>query len=212
MKRTIRLTESELVRLVKRMIKESEGEDDGQVSISWNDNGKHTLHGHRRGEKFTPHHFETDSSHDEIKKHYQKAFDEIDGKPVYFEKNGNDVFLPNFGSLSGVNFKKKDSIDEEQDDDNFEDISDISTDFPDDNDDIKDYGFDVEDDDDDFEDFDREMKSKDRMRKNRPSGLGIGAGTRWDKDSEKEYNPIKADDLPLDKFLKSIPALSPNAQ
>ena len=75
--------------------------------------------------------------------------------------------------------------------------------FDDDND-IVDYGFDDEDtygDDDD--EFQNKMKFKSHMGKNKQSSIGIGAGTRWDKDSEKEWSPIKADDLPLDKFLKS---------
>lgn len=70
--------------------------------------------------------------------------------------------------------------------------------------DIVDYGFDDEDtygDDDD--EFQNKMKFKSHMGKNKQSSIGIGAGTRWDKDSEKEWSPIKADDLPLDKFLKS---------
>ena len=47
------------------------------------------------------------------------------------------------------------------------------------------------------------MRVKERMRKDRPSGIGLGAGTRWDSESEKEWSPIKPTDLPLDKFLKS---------
>ena len=41
------------------------------------------------------------------------------------------------------------------------------------------------------------------MKKNKLGSIGVGSGERWNKDSEKEYNPIKPDDLPLDKFLKS---------
>ena len=55
----------------------------------------------------------------------------------------------------------------------------------------------------DLEDFDKEMKFKDLMKKNKLGSIGVGSGERWNKDSEKEYNPIKPDDLPLDKFLKS---------
>ena len=77
--------------------------------------------------------------------------------------------------------------------------------FDDEEDSIEDYGFDIEDDEDsdDLEGFENEMKFKESMKKNKLGSIGIGAGTRWDKESEKEYNPIKADDLPLDKFLKS---------
>ena len=142
MKRTIRLTESELIRLVRKVMKEQDDDiEDYGFDVEDNDFG-----------------FESPT----CPKCKGQGCEDCDG--------------------SGM---KRNSVTGEKDDD------------------IEDYGFDVEDDDDDFEDFDREMKSKDRMRKNRPSGLGIGAGSRWDKDSEKEYNPIKADDLPLDKFLKS---------
>jgi len=77
--------------------------------------------------------------------------------------------------------------------------------FDDEEDDVEDFGFDIEDDEDfdDLEGFDKEMKFKDTMKKNKLGSVGIGAGTRWDKDSEKEYSPIKDTDLPLDKFLKS---------
>ena len=94
---------------------------------------------------------------------------------------------------------------ERLDDDNFEDISDISTDFSDEDEknDIVDYGFDVEDEFGDDDEFQNKMKFKSHMGKNKQSSIGIGGGTRWDKDSEKEWSPIKADDLPLDKFLKS---------
>jgi len=75
----------------------------------------------------------------------------------------------------------------------------------DDDDSIEDYGFDIEDDEDsdDLEGFENEMKFKESMKKNKMGSVGIGSGTRWDKDSEKEYSPIKDSDLPLDKFLKS---------
>ena len=89
------------------------------------------------------------------------------------------------------------------DDDDFEEIPDNLTDFPNEDDDIKDYGFDVEDEFGDDDEFQNKMKFKSHMGKNKQSSIGIGAGTRWDKDSEKEWSPIKADDLPLDKFLKS---------
>ena len=77
--------------------------------------------------------------------------------------------------------------------------------FDDEDDSIEDYGFDIEDDEnsDDLEGFDKEMKFKDSMKKNKMGSVGIGSGTRWDSDSEKEYSPIKDTDLPLDKFLKS---------
>jgi hypothetical protein len=93
-------------------------------------------------------------------------------------------------------------------DDDFEDIPDKLTDFSDgydddDDDDIVDYGFDVEDKFSDDDEFQNKMKFKSHMGKHKQSSIGIGGGTRWDKDSEKEWSPIKADDLPLDKFLKS---------
>lgn len=90
------------------------------------------------------------------------------------------------------------------DDDDFEEIPDNLTDFPDDEyDDIKDLGFDVEDEFGDDDEFQNKMRFRERVRRNLPGSVGIGSGKRWDKDSEKEYNPIKPDDLPLDKFLKS---------
>ena len=74
-------------------------------------------------------------------------------------------------------------------------------------DEIEDFGFDVEDDFDEDDDFQSKMRHKERMRKDKQSGLGLGAGTRWDSESDRQvskpYSPIKADDLPLDKFLKS---------
>lgn len=87
--------------------------------------------------------------------------------------------------------------------DDFEDISDESSDFPDEEDNVEDLGFDVEDDFSDDDEFQNKMRFRERVRRNLPGSVGVGSGTRWDKDSEKEYSPIKADDLPLDKFLKS---------
>jgi hypothetical protein len=84
-------------------------------------------------------------------------------------------------------------------------LEDVPSLFDDEEDNVEDFGFDIEDDEDfdDLEGFDKEMKFKDTMKKNKLGSVGIGAGTRWDKDSEKEYSPIKDTDLPLDKFLKS---------
>ena len=73
----------------------------------------------------------------------------------------------------------------------------------DDEDEIEDFTYDTEDDIEDDDDFQTKMRVKERMRKDRPSGIGLGAGTRWDSESEKEWSPIKPTDLPLDKFLKS---------
>jgi hypothetical protein len=77
--------------------------------------------------------------------------------------------------------------------------------FDDDNidDNIVDYGFDFEDDDFSDDEFQNKMKLKSHMGKNRQSDFGIGAGTRWDKDSEKEWSPIKPSDMPLEKYLKT---------
>jgi hypothetical protein len=83
-----------------------------------------------------------------------------------------------------------------------DDLGDIPDDYEND-DDIKDYGFDVDDEFSDDDEFQNKMKFRDRVRRNLPGSVGVGGGTRWDKDSEKEWSPIKADDLPLDKFLKS---------
>lgn len=94
-------------------------------------------------------------------------------------------------------------IKENEEFDDFEEIFDEPTDFPDEDDDVEDYGFDVEDEFGDDDEFQNKMKFRSYMKKHNPSGIGLGAGTRWDKDSEKEWSPIKADDLPLDKFLKS---------
>jgi hypothetical protein len=93
--------------------------------------------------------------------------------------------------------------------DDFEGIPDESTDFPDDDDepkrdeDIMNYDLDYEKKSDYDDRFQRGMNLDLHKRNNKQSSIGIGAGTRWDKDSEKEWSPIKADDLPLDKFLKS---------
>jgi hypothetical protein len=94
--------------------------------------------------------------------------------------------------------------------DDFEDIPDESTDFPDDDgdefnryEDIMNYGLDYKKESNYDDKFQKNMNLNTYKRKNRQSSIGIGAGTRWDKDSEKEWSPIKADDLPLDKFLKS---------
>jgi hypothetical protein len=93
--------------------------------------------------------------------------------------------------------------------DDFEGIPDESTNFPDDDDeterdeDIMNYDLDYKKKSDYDDKFQRGMNLNTYKRKNRQSSIGIGAGTRWDKDSEKEWSPIKADDLPLDKFLKS---------
>lgn len=85
------------------------------------------------------------------------------------------------------------------DDEDFDELSD----FPDEKDEVEDYGFDVKDDFGNDDDFQTKMRYRERMRKDRPSDIGIGGGTRWDSESEKEWSPIKPSDLPLDKFLKS---------
>jgi hypothetical protein len=114
MKKTIRLTESELIHLVKRIIKEQDG------------------------------------------------FDQLDDTPLEDEP----------------------SLDYEDED-------------------IEDFRYDTEDDIDDYDDFQTKMRVRERMKNDRPSNIGLGAGTRWDGDSEKEWSPIKPTDMPLDKFLKS---------
>jgi hypothetical protein len=118
MKKTIRLTESELIYLVKRIIKEQEG------------------------------------------------FDQLDDTPIEDEPSLDDS-----------------------------------------DDEIEDYGFDVEDDFEDDDEFQSKMRHREHMKKNKPSSVGFGGGIRWDsesdRDAKKEWTPIKADDLPLDKFLKS---------
>ena len=75
------------------------------------------------------------------------------------------------------------------------------SDFEDDFEEVTDYGFDTED---DFEgdDFQKDMGFKDFIKRNRPSSVGIGDKVRWDKDSEKEYSPLKPTDVPLEKYLK----------
>jgi len=81
------------------------------------------------------------------------------------------------------------------DDDNFDDMSD--------EDDVEDYGLDYDEEDDYDDESQKEILFKDFMRKNKQSPIGIGGGTRWDSESEKEWSPIKPTDMPLDKFLKS---------
>ena len=68
---------------------------------------------------------------------------------------------------------------------------------------IKDDYLDIEDKYNDDDEFQNKMKLKSHMGKNRQSDFGIGAGTRWDKDSEKEWSPIKPSDMPLEKYLKT---------
>lgn len=75
-------------------------------------------------------------------------------------------------------------------------------------DDIEDYGFDMEDDIEDTDDFQSRMRQGEYIKKNRPSSVGFGGATRWDSESDREvkkggWSPIKADDLPLEKFAKS---------
>jgi hypothetical protein len=92
----------------------------------------------------------------------------------------------------------------EDNDTPLEDMSDFDdNDYGEEDDDITDYGFDVEDEIGDDDEFQNKMRFRDRVRRNRPGGPGVGSGERWSKDMEKPYSPIKADDLPLDKFLKS---------
>jgi hypothetical protein len=79
-----------------------------------------------------------------------------------------------------------------------------SNDDDDDNDDyIDDYGFDLEDEFPYDDEFQNKMKLKSHMGKNKMSSIGIGGKVRWDKDSEKEWSPIKPSDMPLEKYLKS---------
>lgn len=68
---------------------------------------------------------------------------------------------------------------------------------------IEDFDFDIEDNYNDDDEFQNKMKLKSHMRNNRQSDFGIGAGTRFDKDSEKEWSPIKPSDMPLEKYLKT---------
>jgi hypothetical protein len=117
MKKTIRLTESELIHLVHRIIKEQEG------------------------------------------------FDKLDDTPIEDEPSLDDL-------------------------ENFDD-------------EIEDFTYDTEDDIDDYDDFQTKMRVRERMKNDRPSNIGLGAGTRWDSESEKDWSPIKPSDMPLDKFLKS---------
>lgn len=74
-------------------------------------------------------------------------------------------------------------------------------------DDMDDIGFDVEDEFSDDDEFQNKMRFKERMKKDKPSNLGFADFKRWDKESEREiekgWSPIKPDDLPLEKFLKS---------
>jgi hypothetical protein len=82
------------------------------------------------------------------------------------------------------------------DDDNDDDIDDINY--------IKDDYLDIENKYNNYDDeFQREMNLDSHTRNNRQSDFGIGAGTRWDKDSEKEWSPIKPSDMPLEKYLKT---------
>lgn len=90
---------------------------------------------------------------------------------------------------------------EEPTDDDIEDVP--VDDIDSEDEDIMDYGFDYEDDSDvDDDKFQSKMRFKNWEKKNKLGSVGIGSSTRWDKDSEKPYSPIKPDDLPLDKFLE----------
>ena len=69
---------------------------------------------------------------------------------------------------------------------------------------IKDDYLDIENKYNNYDDeFQNEMKLKSHARNNRPSDFGIGSGTRFDKDSEKKWSPIKPSDMPLEKYLKT---------
>ena len=68
---------------------------------------------------------------------------------------------------------------------------------------IKDFDFDIENKYNDDDEFQNKMKLKSHMGKNKMSSVGIGGKVRWDKDSEKEWSPIKPSDMPLEKYLKS---------
>lgn len=178
MSKIVRLTESELVRLVKRMIKESE-EDRNTDKLNKDGNMTDAILSHL-------------VYHDKPTKPDEKWHD-------FFTKGPLVDYVKNKKNKR----KETDEDFETIDDDDLEDIPDESTDFPDEDDDIEDYGFDVEDEFGDDDEFQNKMRFRDRVRRNLPGSVGVGGGTRWDKDSEKEWSPIKADDLPLDKFLKS---------
>ena len=142
MSKIVRLTESDLVRLVKRIVQESE---EGFERIDDDDFGfESPLCPSCKGE----------------------GCEECDGSGM----KRNSIFPED----------KKDGIN-----------------------DVEDYGFDVENEFNDDEEFQNKMRFRERVRRNLPGSVGMGSGKRWDKDSEKEYNPIRPDDLPLDKFLKS---------
>jgi hypothetical protein len=55
----------------------------------------------------------------------------------------------------------------------------------------------------DDDEFQREMNLSSYRKNNRQSSIGIGDVTRFDKDSDKKWSPIKPSDMPLEKYLKT---------
>lgn len=68
-------------------------------------------------------------------------------------------------------------------------------DMEDDGDEIQDFGFDYEEEDED------DLEKIKRRSKFKPAPMEYGS-SEWKKEWEKPYSPIKASDLPLDKYLK----------
>lgn len=68
-------------------------------------------------------------------------------------------------------------------------------DMDDDGDEIQDFGFDYEEEDED------DLEKIKRRSKFKPAPMEYGS-SEWKKEWEKPYSPIKASDLPLDKYLK----------
>ena len=103
MKKVIRLTESDLAKLVRRIIKENEENTDGyNVSHKWYERGYHILKGKVKDDKLIVHSYETDSKDSEVKDWYQEIFDLIKNKPVRYEKTSGGFYARGLGNITTI--------------------------------------------------------------------------------------------------------------